>query len=116
VIPVRKSTVFLSFLCLNIIALILVFLHAAYKRESSVPLLREKADMVKRLELTDLSLFTDARYTRQPSMADLNTPFQDYPMSFEHFPSGSLFPPPPHIKDFSVRRPAPGYPTQEEGS
>jgi hypothetical protein len=49
------------------------------------------------LELTDLCLFTDAQYTRHPAVAVLNTPFQDYPLSFEHFPSGSLSGPPPHL-------------------
>jgi hypothetical protein len=53
--------------------------------------------VVQRYGLTDLCLFTDARYTRHPAMADLNTPFQDYPMSFEHFPSGSFLTPPQHL-------------------
>jgi hypothetical protein len=52
---------------------------------------------VKQLELTDLCLFTDARYTRHPSMADMHSAFQDLPMAFEHFPSGSLIAPPPHL-------------------
>jgi hypothetical protein len=50
------------------------------------------------LALTDLCLFTEARYTRHPSMADLHTPFQDHPLSLEHFPSGSLIAAPPHLK------------------
>ena len=54
--------------------------------------------LVERLELTDLCLFTDARYARHPSMADLHTPFQDSPMSAEHFPSGTLILPPPHLR------------------
>ena len=51
------------------------------------------ADLVHRLTLTDLALFTEARYTRHPSLADLASPFQDHPMALEHFPSGSLVPP-----------------------
>ena len=35
--------------------------------------------------------------TRHPVMADVNTPFQDYPLSIEHYPSGSLMPPPAHL-------------------
>lgn len=54
--------------------------------------------MARRLELTDLALFTEARYTRHLSQADLNTPFQDSPLSLEHFPSGSIIMPPAHIK------------------
>jgi hypothetical protein len=47
-----------------------------------------------RLGLTDLSLFVEARYARHPSQADRFAPFQDHPTSLEHFPSGSLVPPP----------------------
>jgi len=49
------------------------------------------------LRLTDMSFSTDARYTRHPSQADIFSAFQDYPGSIEHFPSGSVTPPP----DFS---------------
>lgn len=61
------------------------------------PFLQEKREMVKMLKLTDLCLFTEARYTRHPSLADLSTPFQEHPMALEHFPSGSIMPPPPHL-------------------
>jgi hypothetical protein len=54
--------------------------------------------MARRLELTDLAIFTEARYTRHLSQADLHTPFQDSPLSFEHFPSGLIIMPPAHIK------------------
>ncbi len=56
-----------------------------------------KGALVARLELTDLSLFTEARYTRHRALADLHSPFQDHPFSLEHFPSGSLMPPPAHL-------------------
>jgi hypothetical protein len=46
---------------------------------------------------TDAALFTDARYTRHPSLADRHSAFQDYPLSLEHFPSGSLVLPPAHL-------------------
>jgi hypothetical protein len=94
----RKSNVFLTFIGANLILLCLMFVHAFFVRRASEPLLQEKREMVRKFELTDLCLFTDARYTRHPSMADLNTAFQDYPMSFEHFPSGSILTVPPHLK------------------
>ena len=50
--------------------------------------------MAENLTLTDLCLFTEARYTRHPSQADLQAPFQDHPAALEHFPSGSLVRPP----------------------
>lgn len=49
--------------------------------------------MAARLGLTDLALFTEARYTRHPSQADQHSAFQDHPLAFEHFPSGSLIVP-----------------------
>jgi len=42
------------------------------------------------LSLTDLALWSEARYTRHPSQADLFTPFQDFPGAPEHFPAGSV--------------------------
>ena len=55
----------------------------------------EKRQLVKKLGLTDLSLFSEARYTRHPSQADLFAAFQDFPGAFEHFPTGSIIPPNP---------------------
>lgn len=46
------------------------------------------------LGLTDLALFTEARYTRHPSQADLHSAFQDHPVALEHFPTGSFVTPP----------------------
>jgi hypothetical protein len=94
---VRKSTVFFLSLGLAFVAAALLAVHASSARQTGFARLHQMSDVVERYGLTDLCLFTDARYTRHPSMADLNTPFQDYPMSFEHFPSGSLFTPPPHL-------------------
>ena len=47
---------------------------------------------MRALGLSDLALFTEARYTRHPALADLNTPFQDHPLGFDHFPSGTIMP------------------------
>jgi hypothetical protein len=41
-------------------------------------------------------LFTEARYTRHRSQADLHAAFQDHPGALEHFPTGSLVGPPPY--------------------
>jgi hypothetical protein len=94
---VRKSNIYLLYIAANLVLVGLMFVHASYTQESNEPHLLEKSDMVKRFELTDLCLFTDARYTRNPSLADRHSAFQDTPMSFDHFPSGSVMPPPPHL-------------------
>ncbi len=44
--------------------------------------------------LTDPALFTEARYARHASQADRHAAFQDHPLALEHFPAGSLLPPP----------------------
>jgi hypothetical protein len=49
--------------------------------------------LTRRLGLSDLALFTEARYTRHPAQADLHSAFQDHPLALEHFPSGSLIVP-----------------------
>jgi hypothetical protein len=59
-----------------------------------------KRQVVERLGLTDLSLWTDARYTRHPSQADLFSAFQDFPSAPDHFPSGSIVPAPPGLRAF----------------
>lgn len=70
------------------------FLDAAQQRDRGTALLAERAALAQRLGLTDLALFTEARYTRHPSQADLHSAFQDHPVALEHFPTGSLLPPP----------------------
>jgi hypothetical protein len=94
----RKSNLFLIYVAINILLLLLMFAHASHREKTDMGFLREKMEMVKRLELTDLCLFTEASYTRHLSQADFNTPFQDAPLSLEHFPSGALVMPPQSIK------------------
>jgi hypothetical protein len=102
--PLRKSDVFLFSLSAAVCCIALIFVHAHLIKKYRLPVLRERIEMVGTLELTDICIFTDARYTRHPSMADLHTPFQDHPMSFEHFPSGSLITPPPHLQHYALER------------
>jgi hypothetical protein len=61
--------------------------HAAMGENAAQESLDEKSVLVERLRLTDLCLFTEARYTRHLSQADLNTPFQDHtPYLWSIFP------------------------------
>jgi len=69
------------------------FFHAAYQGAARNAELETQAALVRDLELTDLCLFTEARYARHPSQADLHSAFQDHPLSMEHFPAGSLIQP-----------------------
>lgn len=54
--------------------------------------------LVKELGLTDLSLFTEASYTRHLSQADWHSAFSSHPMSLDHFPTGTLVQLPPHLR------------------
>jgi hypothetical protein len=94
----RKSDIFFIYLAVGALLICLMFLDAAVSRRLDGESVRERREIVRVLTLTDLCLFTEARYTRHPSMTDLNTPFQDHPMSLEHFPSGAIVTPPPHLK------------------
>jgi hypothetical protein len=96
--PTRKSTIFFVLAGLGAAAFAVMIAHAHYRHQKAQAAWNESATLVKRLDLTDLCLFTDARYARHPSMADRHTPFQDSPMAMEHFPSGTLILPPPHLR------------------
>lgn len=93
----RKSDSAFGLIALLILLVVATQGHAYYGRLYSLPALEMKRAMVQRLGLTDLCLFTEARYTRHLSQADLHTAFQDHPMSLEHFPSGSLLAPPKQL-------------------
>ena len=86
----------------TLLLLALVALHARFSQRAAAAGLGERAAMVRSLQLTDLCLFTEARYTRHPTMADRHAAFQDHPMGLDHFPSGSLVAPPtfpsPHAR------------------
>ncbi|MBI5583665.1 MAG: hypothetical protein HY892_07560 [Deltaproteobacteria bacterium] len=68
----------------------LVFLRDSLDKKTDTEAFQVRVEMVRSHGLTDLCLFTEARYTRHPSQADFHSPFQDSPLSLEHFPSGSL--------------------------
>lgn len=94
----KRSNVYLAFLTAALILFGAMFVHAAVIRRRSAPRLERTTEMVRRLDLTDLCLFTEARYTRHPVMADVNSLFQDSPLSLEHYPTGSLMAPPDHLE------------------
>jgi len=90
----RKSVAFTVFISVNLFLLVLLTLHARYRQTTAIRERLGRAELVRTLQLTDLCLFTEARYTRHPAMADRFAPFQDHPGAMEHFPSGSLVTPP----------------------
>jgi hypothetical protein len=91
---VRASSRFLAFLAAAAAGFLAAGWHATSEQERRAADVAGRAALVRRLGLTDLALFTEARYTRHPSQADRFTPFQEHPSSLEHFPSGSIAAPP----------------------
>ena len=64
------------------------YLEKRKKYLQRTPMMRE---MVGQFGLSDLSISTEARYTRHPSVSDPVVPFMDHPGNIEHFPSGSFW-------------------------
>jgi hypothetical protein len=93
-VTLRRSSAYLLFLAVVSALGIAAAAHARAERARRAPELAAKGVIVRSLGLTDLCLFTEARYTRHPSQADGFTPFQDSPGAPEHFPAGSIVPPP----------------------
>jgi hypothetical protein len=91
---VRKSTCFLTLICTLQLLLVLLGLHAHMSLAATRARIASNRQLVESLKLSDLCLFTEARYTRHPAMADHHAAFQDHPMALDHFPSGSLISPP----------------------
>lgn len=91
----RLSTRFLLLLAAMLLLGALGALDAAARRRAMAADLELQQALVRRLELTDLALFNEARYTRHPSQADAFAPFQDHPRALDHFPSGSVAARPP---------------------
>ena len=71
-----------------------ILTQAHFVTRADLPLLRQKAEVVKSLGLTDLCLSTEARYTRHLSQADWHAAFQSHPLALDHFPIGSILGPP----------------------
>ena len=94
-------------LSVAIAAFAFCFVDAAFLRAAALPDEAARSEMVAQLRLTDLALFTEARYTRHPSQADLHSAFQDHPLALEHFPSGSLIGPPRHLLKLGAGETAP---------
>ena len=89
----RNSTTFLLFMAINLVLFTLLPLHAHHGQHTSERKENRAASRLKALQVTDLCLVTEARYTRNPALADRHAPFQEHPLAFEYFPSGSLIVP-----------------------
>lgn len=94
----RKSNLALTLAGIGGLLIGLMFLHAHFQRQADLPVIEAITGITAKLELTDLALFTEARYTRHLSQADLHSAFQDHPTALEHFPTGSIAGPPAGLR------------------
>ncbi len=96
----KRSCVWGGLICCLLVGLggLLLFSCQQSSRHDDVA---AKQLLVATLQLTDLSLCSEARYTRHPTQADLFSAFQDSPAAFEHFPTGSLIL--PRVSGFTAR-------------
>jgi hypothetical protein len=88
-----KHRAFIGFIIGEILILLLLFINSQTTMSSRRAEVRDKREIVKKLMLTDVAIWTEARYTRNPSQADFFSAFQDFPSSLEHFPAGSVIAP-----------------------
>jgi hypothetical protein len=91
----RGSTLAMWALGLSALALLLILLDSGRLAAAHEAELRQGQARASLDRLTDPALFTEARYARHASQADRHAAFQDHPLALEHFPAGSLMPPPP---------------------
>ena len=89
-----KHKVFVGIIVSEILILMLLLGSASVSTRKPSPELAARKQLVKAFMLTDLAIWTEAHYTRNPSQADLFAPFQDFPSAIEHFPAGSMVAPP----------------------
>lgn len=90
----KRHRVFLAFIICEVILIAGLVSASRVQTAASVrAVIPEKVALVRSLGLTDLSVWTEARYTRHPSQADFFSAFQDSPSAFEHFPAGSIVAP-----------------------
>lgn len=85
-----RCLVFAALVVLEMLTLVFMLTSWRISGNRMEPIRRENRQLVKDLGLTDLALWTGARYTRHLSQADLFSAFQDSMGALEHFPEGSL--------------------------
>lgn len=91
----RRSIQYLLITATSLTIFMLLPLHARHKQLQGGGDSNLQPAQLRRLQVTDLCLATEARYTRHPAVADRHAPFQEHPLALEHFPSGALILPPP---------------------
>lgn len=107
----RPSTSALLLLALLLGAMALLLWDSGRDHAGRQQAAQAGAQLTRWLGLTDPALFTEAQYTRHPSLHGPQAALLDHPLAQDHFPSGSLLAAPPPLAP--VPRAAPDS-TQEQ--
>ena len=95
-----RYRIFTLLMVVEALALALLVAAGHFDTERTAPARRCNRQLVRAFELTDLAIWTGARYTRHVSQADTFAAFQDSMGALEHFPEGALSPLPPLERPF----------------
>jgi len=91
----KRASLFLALTAVLLLGLAALLVDGAARSRHFVAVEGPRlARLGSALGLTDLAIWTEARYARHPSQADRFTAFQDLPGAFDHFPAGSIVAPP----------------------
>ena len=90
----KWARLILALMALEIGAVVAVGMAGRSSREDSDRVRASNRMLGEQLHLTDLALWSGASYCRHPSQADLFAPHGDHPSALDHFPAGSVVPPP----------------------
>ena len=85
-----SNTIFIAFF-ITFLMIGIVYQHSQYRIKEIQPEIDIRLKITKKIGLPDLAITTAARYLRHYSLTDINTPFQDYPGSLDHFPAGFAY-------------------------
>jgi len=93
----RRFTTYLCLFFCQCALLSALLLVSSQRREARLLIDADLGQLTRTLGLTDLALWSEARYTRNPSQADFFSAFQNAPGCLDSFPAGSFVPPPPYL-------------------
>jgi hypothetical protein len=91
-----RVRLFACLIALEVLALAYLVAAGHFSEARMAPVRRDNQKLVQAFVLTDLAIWTGARYTRHLSQADVFSAFQDGLGALEHFPAGALTPPAGH--------------------
>jgi hypothetical protein len=87
-----RCRLFACLIALEVLALVFLVAAGHFAADRMAAVRSCNRQLVQVFDLTDLSIWTGARYTRHLSQADVFSAFQDNMAALEHFPEGILAP------------------------